>query len=75
VRFDSAEKREGTPLELAVEPVARDLSFFPPTAAAHEWFYRFDLSTTDGIVPARRDTKSQDLRYLGVFLSFNDHAP
>jgi hypothetical protein len=73
VRFDSAEKREGTPVDLALSPVARDLGFFP--GAAHEWFYRFILTTSDGIVPARRDPKSQDLRYLGTFLSFNEHGP
>jgi hypothetical protein len=73
VRFDSDAKRQGTPVELAVSPVARDLGFF--TGSTHEYFYRFTLTTTDGIVPAHRDPKSQDLRYLGVFLSFNGGPP
>jgi len=76
VRFDTQEKREGTPLDFAVSPAARDLGFFSDhPAVRHEWFYRFTVTTTDGIVPARRDAKSQDLRYLGAFLSFNDRAP
>jgi hypothetical protein len=76
VRFDTPEKREGTPLDFAVSPAARDLGFFSDhPAVRHEWFYRFTVTTTDGIVPARRDPKSQDLRYLGAFLSFNDRAP
>jgi len=76
IRFDSEAKRQGTPVDLAVEPVARDLGFFGGgPAAPHEWLYRFVLATSDGIVPARRDSRSQDLRYLGVFLSFNDRAP
>jgi hypothetical protein len=75
VRFDTPEKREGTPVDLAVSPAARDLRFIDPSGGGHEWLYRFTLTTTDGVVPARRDAKSQDLRYLGVFLSFNDHAP
>jgi hypothetical protein len=74
VRFDSEEKRQGTPVELAVRPVARDLGFFPERKQP-EYFYRFTLSTTDGLVPARRDPRSQDLRYLGVFLSFTGGAP
>jgi hypothetical protein len=75
VRFDSAEKREGTPVDLAVSPAARDLGLLGPAATTHEWLYRVVLTTTDGVVPARRDPKSQDLRYLGTFLSFNGHAP
>ncbi len=75
VRFDTAEKREGTPVDLAVAPAARDLWFIDPSGNGHEWLYRLTLATTDGIVPAHRDRKSEDQRYLGVFLSFNDHAP
>ena len=73
VVFDSAAKREGTPIELKVEPVARNLDFFP--AAPHEYFYRFTLTDSDGLVPARRDPRSDDLRYLGVFLSFTGKGP
>jgi hypothetical protein len=68
VRFDSEGKRQGTPMELRLEPVGRDLGFFP--GAPHEYFYRFTLETTDGIMPARRDPESQDYRYLGTFLDF-----
>jgi hypothetical protein len=65
VRFDSEGKRNGTPVELAVEPAARDLGFFP-----RDFFYRFTLETTGGLVPARHDPKSGDPRNLGVFLDF-----
>ncbi|HEV8578355.1 MAG TPA: hypothetical protein VGX68_04675 [Thermoanaerobaculia bacterium] len=65
VRFDSEGKRNGTPADLAVEPVARNLGFFP-----RDFFYRFTLETTGGFVPARRDPKSGDPRDLGVFLDF-----
>ena len=65
VRFDTEGKRNGTPADLAVEPVARDLGFFP-----RDFFYRFTLETTGGLVPARRDPKSRDPRDLGVFLDF-----
>lgn len=68
VRFDTEGKRGGTPVELKLKPVARDLGFFP--GAPGEYFYRFALTTTDGIMPARRDPASQDYRYLGVFLDF-----
>ncbi|HEY0781848.1 MAG TPA: hypothetical protein VGE98_05275 [Thermoanaerobaculia bacterium] len=68
VRFDSEAKRQGTPIELAVRPVARDLGFFPE--ATHEYFYRVTITTTDGVVPAHRNAKSDDQRYLGVFLGF-----
>src|SRR6185295_1513244 len=65
VRFDSEGKRNGTPADLAVEPVAHDLGFLP-----RDWFYRFTLETTGGFVPARRDAQSGDPRDLGVFLDF-----
>ena len=69
VRFDTEGKRLGAPVELRLEPVARDLRAFLPTAPA-EYYYRFTLESTAGIVPARRDPKSGDLRYLGTFLDF-----
>jgi len=76
VRFDSVEKREGTPVDLALGPAAaRDLGILGPPQTTHEWIYRLTVESTDGVVPARRDPKSQDLRYLGTFLSVNDHAP
>ena len=65
VRFDTEGKRNGAPVELAVEPVARDLGFFP-----RDFFYRFSLETTGGLVPSRQDPKSRDPRDLGVFLDF-----
>lgn len=68
VRFDSESKRNGTPIDLAVEPAATDLGLLP--GAAHEWVYRFTLRVSDGIIPARRFSGSQDPRYLGVFLDF-----
>lgn len=68
VRFDTDAKRNGTPVELRLEPVARDLGFFP--GAPQEHFYRFTLESTDGVMPARRYPNNQDYRYLGTFLDF-----
>jgi hypothetical protein len=68
VRFNTEAKRYGTPVELPLEPVARNLGFFP--GAPREYFYRFILESTDGVMPARVDPKSQDFRYLGTFLDF-----
>lgn len=65
VRFDTEGKRNGTPVELAVEPVAHNLGLFPS-----DHFYRFTLETTGGLVPSRYDRKSADPRNLGVFLDF-----
>lgn len=64
VRFDSAGKRAGTPIELPVETAGHDLGGFFP----REIYYRLRLTVTGGLVPARRDPKSSDPRYLGVFL-------
>jgi hypothetical protein len=75
VRFDTPEKREGTPLDLALGPATRDLGLLGSPETTHEWIYRLIVTTTDGVVPARRDPKSEDLRYLGTFLSVNGHAP
>lgn len=66
VAFDTPGKREGVPLALAVAPVARDLEGFFP----RETYYRLELCASDGLIPARRDTKSRDGRLLGVFLDF-----
>lgn len=65
VRFDTEGKRNGTPVELAVKPVARNLGLFP-----RDHFYRFTLETTGGLVPSRYHRKSADPRNLGVFLDF-----
>lgn len=73
VRFDSEGKRAGTPVELALEPVARDLGFF--TGSPREYFYRFTLESTDGLMPARRIPDNQDFRYLGTFLDFTGGGP
>ncbi len=72
VRFDTEGKREGTPVDLALSPAARDLGFFP---AGRELYYRFTLETTAGLVPARVDPKSHDPRDLGVFLGFTGEGP
>jgi hypothetical protein len=68
VRFDSEGKQQGTPIDLPLRLAARNLGFFPD--AKQEYFYRFVLTSTDGVVPAHRDPKSQDTRNLGVFLGF-----
>jgi hypothetical protein len=68
VRFDSDAKRQGTPLAISLRPVARNLGFFAD--APHEYFYRFTLTITDGVVPAHRDPHSPDQRFLGAFLGF-----
>ncbi|HSF43544.1 MAG TPA: hypothetical protein VLT87_27370, partial [Thermoanaerobaculia bacterium] len=73
VRFDTEGKRAGTPVDLAVQPVARDLGFFP--AVTGDLFYRFTLETTGGAVPARIEARSRDPRYLGVFLDFTGEGP
>lgn len=73
VRFDTEGKRAGTPVELAVRPVARDLGFFPGVTG--DLFYRFTLETTGGAVPARSVPRSRDPRYLGVFLDFTGEGP
>jgi hypothetical protein len=66
VRFDSEAKRWGTPVDLAIRPAARDLGFF--AASPQEFVYRIEVTASDGVVPARRDPASPDLRYLGTFL-------
>jgi hypothetical protein len=73
VRFDTEGKRQGTPVELAIEPAARDLGFFPSPEG--DFFYRFTLTITGGLVPAQVDPKSVDVRYLGVFLDFTGEGP
>jgi hypothetical protein len=73
VAFDSDGKRAGTPIDLRVRPAARDLGFFPQSP--HEYFYRLEIESTDGIVPARVDPQSGDYRYLGTFLSLTGKGP
>lgn len=65
VRFDTEGKRNGTPVELAAGPVAHGLGLLP-----RDFFYRFTLETTGGLVPARHSRRSPDPRNLGVFLDF-----
>jgi hypothetical protein len=67
VRFDSEGKRNGAPVTLALEPDATGLGLLP----TEDWVYRFTLTVSDGIIPARRLPGNQDPRYLGVFLDFN----
>ena len=69
VRFDTEEKRLGTPIELKLKPVARDLGFL--AEGGDEYFYSFTLDCSDGVMPARREDKNDDYRYLGVFLDFS----
>lgn len=66
VRFDTGGKRGGTPLVVPLEPVARDVGSLPGITG--ESVYRLVLAATDGVVPARRDPRSTDQRFLGVFL-------
>ena len=73
VRFDSEGKRNGTPVDLAVQPVASGLGFFPN--APGESFYRVTLDTSAGLVPARVDYRNHDPRYLGVFVDFSGKGP
>lgn len=66
VRFDSEGKRNGAPVDLAVERSASNLGILP--GAAEEHVYRFTVTVSGGIIPARRLTGSQDPRYLGTFV-------
>jgi hypothetical protein len=77
VRFDTDGKRNGTPVELALRPAARGLGFFPQPAGgpSGEAFYRLTFDVSGGLVPARVDPRSQDPRYLGVFLDFTGEGP
>ncbi len=71
VRFDSAAKRLGTPVEIRPEPLGRTRGLFSAGGApgpAPEYLYRFVLSVSGGAVPERLDPRSRDPRYLGVFL-------
>jgi hypothetical protein len=68
VRFDSEGKRQGTPIELALRPTARDIGFFAPGTS--DYVYRFTLESSDGVIPARRRWHNRDARYLGTFLDF-----
>lgn len=72
VVFDSAGKRAGTPIELPLVALARDLGGFFP----HESYYRLRVRASGGLVPARRDASASDPRYLGVFFepAFLDSA-
>lgn len=70
---DQAAREEGAAIEVAVEPVARDLGFL--TRSRHEYFYRLEIATTEGWMPARRDEGSEDHRYLSTFLSFSGAPP
>ncbi len=72
VDFAREEARRGAPVELPVEPVARDLGFL---GTPHEVFYRFVLTTREGWMPVRRDPESHDYRYLSTFLSFTGEPP
>lgn len=66
IRFDSEGKRNGAPLDLAVEQTASNLGILP--GAGEEHVYRFTVTVSGGIIPARHLPGSHDPRYLGVFL-------
>lgn len=66
VRFDSEGKRNGAPVDLKVKQSASGLGILP--GAGEEHVYRFTLSVSGGMIPARHLPGSQDARYLGVFL-------
>ncbi len=70
VRFDSEGKRNGAPVDLKVEPKAAGLGILPgeSSGSGAEHVYRFTLTVSDGIIPARRLPGSRDPRFLGVFL-------
>lgn len=70
---EPAARERGVPIEIAVEPIARDLGFLP--RSPHEYFYRLDVATREGWMPARRDEGSEDHRYLSTFLSFTGGPP
>ncbi len=72
VVFDSPGKRAGTPIELPLAALTRDLGGFFPS----ETYYRLRMRASGGLVPARRDASASDPRYLGVFLepAFLDSA-
>jgi hypothetical protein len=40
-----------------------------------DWTYRLTFDVSGGVVPARVDPRSQDPRYLGVFLDFTGEGP
>lgn len=67
IRMDTPGKRVGTPVTLRLESVAEDLRAFFPDG---EYFYRFELTVSDGVMLSRRDRKNPDERYLGAFLRF-----
>ncbi|MFL6290733.1 MAG: hypothetical protein ACJ759_07545, partial [Thermoanaerobaculia bacterium] len=75
VRFDTEGKRNGAPVTLALEPAAAGLGLLP----SGDRVYRFTLSVSDGIIPARRlpgnPDPPPDPRYLGVFLDFDGKEP
>jgi len=73
VPFDTAENRSGRKVELKVKPVTRNLGVLG--TGSPEWFYRFDLETTDGFLPATSEPGSRDYRYLSTFLSFKGEPP
>lgn len=69
-RYDTAGKRQGVPVEVRPELVARGLGLFLEDEPEAEHVYRFVLETSGGAIPARVNPESDDPRYLGVFLEF-----
>jgi hypothetical protein len=71
VRFDSEAKRAGTPVRVRPELVSEGLGMFLRERPEEERIYRFTVETTGGAVPRRLDPRSDDPRYLGVFLELD----
>ncbi len=67
VRFDSAAKRRGTPVDLRPEPLGEARGLFL-AGGATAYLYRVTVHVSGGAVPALLDPASSDSRYLGVFL-------
>ncbi len=74
MRFDSAEKRAGTPVRVPVSPLVRNPPRLLP-GSRESFLYRLRVTSSDGVVPARKDPRSNDRRNLGLFLSFDGHGP
>jgi hypothetical protein len=70
VHFDTPEKRRSTPVTLPLGP-GRSATAGGATLGEGR-VYHLRLHSSAGLVPARRDGKSADPRYLGTFLAFGD---
>ena len=73
--FDSDAKRDlGVPVDLPLRTIATDLGgFLGPEGKEH--YARLVIETSGGGVPHRIWRKNPDLRFLGVFVSFDGSPP